>query len=164
MPISDQTSAAAAFVLITAPGTSDYALGILYTDGALLSVAPNSGATPQLRTSAQVASLGLRLQSISSETTVYPAPAQAISNLIAPCTLLFYSGPYSDNSTLVPAIRYNTPTGSICYRRSSTAVASATLSQRLADGSTIYSRRGANARPWGFRLLGAGTGFGSFGG
>lgn len=164
MSTSDQTSSAAAFVLITQPGTSDYALGILYTDGALLSIAPNTGATPQLRTSAQVASLGLRLTSIANETAVYPAPAQAVSNLIAPCTLLIYPRPYSaDNSILVPAIRYNTGTGSVCHRISS-AVTSSTLSQHLASGTTIYSRRGANARPWGFQLLGVGTGFGSFGG
>jgi hypothetical protein len=136
---------------------SPYLFGIMYTDGKVLSVAPTpaypsyEGVYPmQLRTSAQInAALRPRLTSIPITFSVYPAPAQASSNLnvAAPCTMLM-SGVETR-----PAILINSDVkGRLCYRFTPSGGdtwGSSTLADWLRMGGTIYSRRGPNGRPWG---------------
>ena len=145
-----------------APGAfsrSPYLFGIMYTDGKVLSVAPTPApasyeiAYPmQLRTSAQiVAALQPRLTSIPITFSVYPAPAQASSNLsvAAPCTL----GDVPGLSYLIPAILINADVrGTLSFRSvygDGFTWGSSTLAEWLRMGGTIYSRRGPNGRPWG---------------
>ena len=141
------TPSAAAFVLVTHPlDTLNYAFGILYSDGVLLSVnATLDSQTPLVRTSAQVASLGLRLTRIPIETTVYPAPAQGKSNSIAPCSIVL------PNTPQIPAIIFSS-SGYCFYRKDYSAAPSwrgDTLSYLAKNGATIRSRREINGMPWG---------------
>lgn len=134
---------------------SPYLFGIMYTDGKVLSVAPNpvhpsyeSAFPMQLRTSAQiVAALQPRLASIPITFSVYPAPAQASSNLsvAAPCTLILPS--YEEGRPNAAILINSDVKGRLCFRTNDNWNSS-TLTDWLRMGGTIYSR-GPNGRPWG---------------
>jgi hypothetical protein len=148
------TPSAAAFVLVTHPvDTANYAFGILYSDGVLLSVNANlDSQTPLVRSSAQVAALGLRLTRIAIDSTTYPAPATGRSNLVAPCSIVY------PNSPQKPAILFSS-SGLCFYRLNELHWRGETVSSIVKHGANIHSRREINGIPWGDTSV---TGFSRF--
>jgi hypothetical protein len=141
------TPSAAAFVLVTHPvDTANYAFGILYSDGVLLSVNANlDSQTPLVRSSAQVAALGLRLTRIAIDSTTYPAPATGRSNFVAPCSIVY------PNTPQIPAILFAS-SGHCFYRLGFDGGAlwrGDTVSSLVKNGANIHSRREINGIGWG---------------
>ena len=138
------TPTAFRFCIITSRTTSEYSFGIMYTDGMVLTVAPENRALPRLLTSALIASRGLRLTSVAIETTDYPAPATSKSNDIQPCTIVY------PNGEVVAAIESY---GNLIFRGATVSFPDAAIttpaSSEILKGAAIYSRRGVNGRPWG---------------
>jgi hypothetical protein len=153
---SPPTTSAAAFVLVTHPLDANYAFGILYSDGVLLSVNANlDSQTPLVRSSTQVAALGLRLTRIAIDTTIYPAPATGRSNFVAPCSIVY------PNTPQIPAILF--ASSGLCFYRlgfdGGALWRGDTVSYLVKNGANIRSRRGINGIGWGDTTT---TGFSPF--
>ena len=157
------TPVATAFVRITAPTLrpDDLTVGIQYTDGKVLSLSVRGylvTSAAQLRTSAQIAALGWSLAPIPIETTMYPMLLAMNSHLpyhVQPCTIVYPTASVAAISVFSKLI----------FRGATAAAADGAITTQttleILKGATIYSRRGANGRPWG-AVTNTASGFGQY--